>query len=307
MPDEPAAPAAPAAAPAVEPQTPPAITESEADAPADVQSPGEPPPTGPDEWTPDWRQQQAAKRSGLTDEQVSGLVESMGAEAASDFLDQRADQHDALSRQAREFAQAPEKPPAGAKTDPGGVPDGDFSLSPESLDKTWENGEAVAAFMQPVVAEINSMRKALRDVLGQVQTTSDRNTAMTADTFFASLGDDFADVFGTGPTNVSSMEPHQQARLRVMSAADRIAAGYKQSGNPIHQQEALQRALSMEMGEKLGTIARSRKQARLKKRAGQTQAGPGGRRPVKPKTREERKAAFLQDAEKIRAGGRLKR
>jgi len=259
-------------------------------------------------WKPSWRQQQAANRSGLSDEDVAALVEARGEEWTSAHLDTRADQHDDISRQATQFnPQAAAQAGAGAsggarEADVGGVPEGEFALSPELLDKSWEQPAVVAEFMKPVVAELNTMRKAFRTLMGQVQEAGDRATAMTADTFFAGLGDDYVDVFGKGPTNVRSLEPHQQSRLQVIRSAEKIAEGFRKAGTPIHSREALERALSMEMGAKLGTLARNRTTARARKRAGQTQAGPRGRRQTKPATREERKAAFEAGAEKVVAG-----
>lgn len=284
---------------------------TESDAATDVLKAG---PAGQDTgteepvWKPTWRQEQAANRSGLSAEDVAAFVETRGEEWTSAHLDTRADQHDDISRQATQFnPQATAQPGARASSserevDVGGVPEGEFALSPELLDKSWEQPAVVAEFMKPVVAELNTMRKAFRTLMGQVQEAGDRATAMTADTFFAGLGDDYADVFGKGPTNVRSMEPHQQARLQVIRSAEKIAEGFRKAGTPIHSQEALERALSMEMGAKLGTLARNRTVARAQKRAGQTQAGPRGRRQTKPVTREDRKAAFDRGAEKIVAG-----
>lgn len=283
-------------------------TESEAD--ADVQTPGTAADTETEEqgWTPTWRQQQGASRSGLSDADVASLVETLGPERAAEFLDARAEQHDAISRQASGFGpQGHEAPPNPAEAAAEGVPDGEFALPPQLFDQTWDNPEVVAPFFKPFVDEMNQMRKAIRALGGRVQSASDRNAAITADTFFASLGEEYEDVFGTGPTNVRSMEPQHVARRRVMDSADKIAEGFRRSGNPIHPREALERALSMEMGEKLGTIARNRRQARLKTRAGQTSAAPGGRRKAKPVTREQRKEKFVRGADKILAGEPYKR
>jgi len=279
---------------------------TETGATTDVQDAGAAQDTGAEGagWTPSWRQQQAANRSGLTDEEVGQLVDVWGEERASAFLDQRAGQHDELSRQAIAFKSPTPDPNAQDRrsVEAGGVPEGEFALSPELLDQSWEQPEVVAKFFKPVVDELNATRRLLRTVMGQVQEAGDRTTAMTADMFFASLGDQHRDIFGEGPTNVRSTEQHQQARLRVIRSAEKIAEGFSKAGTPLHSQEALERALSMEMGEKLGTIARNRAETRARRRASQTQAGPRGRRETKPATREQRKDAFVRGAERIEAG-----
>ena len=121
-------------------------------------------------------------------------------------------------------------------------------------------------------------------------------TAQMSDAFFEGLGEEFASLFGQGPTSELSPDaPEFLNRDKVLEAADLLEAGYRSRGQrPPSDKVLLRKALDLTFSDQTKQIVRNEINGQLRNRRGQFTNKPTQRR-AQPLTGEAAQIAAMRD------------
>lgn len=211
---------------------------------------------------------------GLTEEEATDLDGKGELGRALDLIDRRFAKLGAEPPKEGEQANPPMKQTAGPL---------ELKLDTDVYD------DGLVAQVGGIVEHVNSLHQKLEGILG-----ASRRQQM--DAFFASLGEEYQEVFGKGPLDaLPSRSVMRERRLEVERTVDILRAGYERVGQPVPGENVLQeRAARMIAGNEMQAAARKRAAQQARDTQGQFVAKPTHRE-GKPHTGRERAVQFVED------------
>lgn len=148
--------------------------------------------------------------------------------------------------------------------------------------------------IQKVVGAMGELHQQFNQVTGQTQAEAARSFEQDIDSFIESLGEEYQDVFGKGPSRHFAQDsPHLQKRVELAMEMLGLEDAYAVRGRPkLARSQMLHRALSAMLPDKIKQSARKEVANGVAKRRSQMISRPTGKN-KKPKTGREAAIAFV--------------
>lgn len=151
------------------------------------------------------------------------------------------------------------KSPAGS-TGAGEVPDGlRFNLDPEVYgEEILTNFRNIEQFAGKHATRVQQLEQIVSNLVQYVQDQQQMGFVSEMDSFFNSLGDDYADLVGKGTVNdLAPDSPQFKTRVEVTEAMAALREGYKARGLKVPPKEILrERAKRLILGDRTQEVAR---------------------------------------------------
>ena len=158
----------------------------------------------------------------------------------------------------------------------------ELGLDPEIYD------DGLVEQFRGLIGYVNRLEQRLEKIVGSAR-------SQRMDSFFAGLGDEYADMFGKQPLDaLPSSSPQRKLRTEVESTMDVLEKGYRNTGQPVPGEQILQeRALRLVVGDRVQELARKKVEKAARDARGQFIAKPTHRE-GKPLSRSERAAQYAE-------------